>query len=80
MNPKKNDCHKTYTSILSKMFEYLLLFLYQLSLVIIYLVVVLTDSIKNVQNVLENDEEVQIKLVGKGRFRKTFRNIRKITT
>ena len=32
MNLKKNDCHKTYTSMLRKMFEYSLLFLFQLSI------------------------------------------------
>ena len=80
MNLKKNDCHKTYTSKLSKLFEYLLLFLFQLSLVIIHLVVVLADSIKNVKKVLENNySEVGIKCIEKGRLRKTFKNIKKNT-
>ena len=80
MNLKKNDCHKTYTSKLSKLFEYLLLFLFQLSLVIIHLVVVLADSIKNVKKVLENNNfEVGIKYIEKGRLRKTFKNTKKNT-
>ena len=67
--------------MLNKMFEYLLLFLFQLSLVIIHLVVVFADSIKNVKKVLENStDEVRIKSFEKGRLRKTFKNIKKITT
>ena len=70
MNTTKNAGNpKNFSTIVRKMFEYLLLFLFQLSFAIIHIIIILAESITNVKLSLEKSAEKSNEIIRKTKFK-----------